>query len=62
MHFSLTSQTITGTVLDENKQPMIGAAARLQGTTAGTTTNMDGKFSLKSSKIGKVILEFSFVG
>jgi TonB-linked SusC/RagA family outer membrane protein len=62
LQFSLTAQTITGTVLDENKQPMIGAAARLQGTTAGTTTNMDGKFSLKSTKAGKVVLEFSFVG
>lgn len=47
--FSLSfsfSQTITGVVLDEKKEPVIGASVFFDGTTLGTTTDIDGKFSL----------------
>ena len=56
------AQTISGLVLDETKQPMIGAAVRVKGTTVGTTTNLDGKFKLENLTPGNVILELSFVG
>lgn len=40
------SRTITGTVLDENSQPMPGATVMVEGTTNGTMTNADGTFVL----------------
>ena len=46
---SLVAQTkVTGTVLDGsmNYEPLIGATVMAKGTTVGTTTDMDGKFSL----------------
>ncbi len=40
------SQTISGLVLNENNEPVIGASVYFDGTTLGTTTDIDGKFSL----------------
>jgi len=59
---SAFAQTITGTVLDETGQTMIGAAARIQGTTIGMTTNLDGKFTIQAPKEGTNIVEVSFIG
>ena len=38
--------TITGTVMDENGAPLPGATITVQGTTTGTVTDIDGKYSL----------------
>ncbi|MDR1336122.1 MAG: TonB-dependent receptor [Tannerella sp.] len=38
---------ITGTVLDETKEPLAGATVRIVGTTAGTVTDGKGSFSLQ---------------
>ena len=59
---SAFAQTINGTVLDETGQTMIGAAARIQGTTIGMTTNLDGKFTIQAPKEGTNIVEVSFIG
>lgn len=40
------SITITGTVLDENKKPLMGANVVVKGTTTGTTTDEAGKYSI----------------
>lgn len=59
--FMLYAQTgITGRVLDENGQPMIGAVVAVKGTTTATAVNLDGAFSLNVS--GNAILVVSFVG
>ena len=39
-------RTITGLVVDERNEPVIGASITVPGTTNGTITNIDGKFSL----------------
>ena len=60
---TITSQqgkTITGTVIDAAGIPVIGANVIIKGTTNGTVTDLDGKFSLKVSE-GDV-LEISFIG
>ena len=36
---------ITGIVKDVNGEPIIGASVKVQGTTVGTITDLDGKFS-----------------
>ena len=40
---------ITGIVKDVNGEPIIGASVKVQGTTVGTITDLDGKFSVKAS-------------
>ena len=53
-------QTVTGKVTDENGEPLPGATVLEMGTTNGTITDVDGKFSLSVNE-GVVIL-VSFVG
>ena len=54
------AKKITGTVLDEDNQPMIGVTVRVQGSNIGTTTDLDGKFTLNVSE-GSVVL-LSYIG
>ena len=46
----LSAQTITlsGTVTDQNKQPLIGATVYAKGTSIGATTDLTGKFELRN--------------
>ena len=53
-------QTVQGTVVDEAGQPVIGASVIVKGTTVGTTTGVDGKFSLPVPAKGA--LQVSFLG
>ncbi|MDR0541695.1 MAG: TonB-dependent receptor [Dysgonamonadaceae bacterium] len=40
------SRILTGTVTDESGEPVIGASVALKGSSQGTLSDMDGKFSL----------------
>ena len=51
---------ITGTVLDENNEPLIGASVLAVGTTIGTITDFDGKFTLEVPKGSNI--QFSYIG
>ena len=59
----LHAQTkVSGTVLSaEDGQPIVGAAIMAKGTTVGTVTDYDGKFSL-NVPAGVKILKFTYVG
>ncbi|MGB5363241.1 MAG: carboxypeptidase-like regulatory domain-containing protein [Aureibaculum sp.] len=57
---TIYSQTITGTVNAEDG-PLPGASVILKGTTTGTTTDFDGKFSLQVPE-GSGVLAVSFIG
>lgn len=39
-------RTVSGTVIDHNGQPIPGASVFVQGTTTGTTSDIDGRFTL----------------
>ncbi|ETN94844.1 SusC/RagA family TonB-linked outer membrane protein [Zhouia amylolytica] len=54
-------RTITGTVTDENGQPMPGASVMEKGTTNGVATDFDGNFSINVTG-QKAILVVSYVG
>ena len=54
------AMTVKGTVKDSENNPVIGATVVIKGTTQGTTTDIDGNYSISVSP-GQV-LEFSFVG
>jgi TonB-linked SusC/RagA family outer membrane protein len=50
MHQAIAqTKTITGTVRDEQQKPLQGASVAPAGSTAGTTTNAEGNFSLSVS-------------
>lgn len=52
--------TISGVVTDSENYPVIGATVLIKGTTVGTTTDIDGNYSLQASQ-GQTLL-FSYVG
>ena len=43
-------QSPTGLVVDENGQPMIGVQIKIEGTTVGAITDVDGNFTIKAPK------------
>ncbi|MDO4758699.1 MAG: TonB-dependent receptor [Rikenellaceae bacterium] len=43
---AMAQQTVSGTVVDEAGQPIIGATVIVKGSVQGTTTGIDGKFHL----------------
>ncbi len=51
---------ITGTVVDENQEPMIGVSILKDGTSVGTITDANGKFSINAKK-GDVLV-FKYIG
>ena len=51
---------VTGTVNDETGSPLPGVSILLKGTTRGTTTDLDGKYSISGPSSG--VLVFSFIG
>lgn len=57
---AVNAQTVTGTVLDEENQPVNGATITVKGTNKATITNATGNFSINAT--GKDILQFSFIG
>ena len=52
--------TITGKVVDQDQEPLIGVSVVIKGTTTGVSTDLDGNFSLQG-KEGSV-LSFSYIG
>lgn len=52
--------TVTGTVKDPMGEPVIGASVSVQGTRAGTVTNIDGHYSIECSP--QATLVFSYLG
>lgn len=54
------SRIVKGTVVDEVGEAIIGASVKVEGTTIGTITDLDGKFSVSVPEKGK--LTVSFIG
>jgi TonB-linked SusC/RagA family outer membrane protein len=53
-------KTVTGRVLDENGDPVIGANIIEKGTTNGTVTDIDGNFTLNVED--NAVLQISYIG
>ena len=58
--FSAFGQTVTGQVLDSQREPIIGAGIVIPGKSGGAITDIDGHYSI-AAKAGDV-LEFSAIG
>ena len=54
---------VTGTVIsEEDGLPVVGASVVVKGTTNGTITDMDGKFTLTNVPSSAKTLMISFIG
>ncbi len=63
IQFTVFSQvkTVTGKVTEEDGAPLTGVTVIIKGTTTGTTTDMDGNYSLSFDN-EDAILVYSFIG
>jgi len=59
-HVFAQAQTVTGVVIDTNNEPIIGASVAVKGTTTGTLTDTDGKYTISAET--NSVLVFSFIG
>ena len=66
IHFTALSQTISGTISDKNNLTIPGVSIYVEGTTIGTTSDIDGYYSLiiiSGDVIGdSLTVVYSFVG
>ncbi|PZX56499.1 SusC/RagA family TonB-linked outer membrane protein [Algoriphagus chordae] len=58
---AFAQKTVTGTVLDEYDTGLPGVTILVKGTTTGTATDIDGKFSINVPN-DQAVLVFSFIG
>ena len=54
--------TVSGTVVDENNDPVIGASILVEGTARGTITDIEGKFTISGVPASANNLQVSYVG
>ncbi len=59
--FGLDNNKVSGTVTDEEDNPVVGASIRVKGTTIGTSTDIDGHYTLTLPN-GSRTLEASYIG
>ena len=57
---AVQTSTVTGRVLDEYGEPMIGATVKVKGTNVATATDFDGRFSINAAQ--GATLTVSYVG
>ena len=56
---SLTAQNCIGLVLDaDTRDPLIGAAVLISGTTTGTTTDFDGRFTIPAKPTDTLVISY----
>ena len=58
--FAFAQQRVTGTVTDANGEPVIGASVIVEGTTTGTTTGIDGTYTISAPAQANLV--FAFLG
>ena len=50
--------TISGQVLDEKSEPLIGATVNIEGTTNAVITDLEGKFTIKALPSEKIVIGY----
>jgi TonB-linked SusC/RagA family outer membrane protein len=53
---AMAQRTVTGTVVDENGKPVSNASVTVKGTTTGTTTKVDGTYSITVPQNAKALI------
>lgn len=59
---TFAQNSISGTVTDSNNQPIPGANIKIVGDSAGTISDLDGSFTLQTSKNPPFVIEISSIG
>ena len=59
--YAQNQRTVTGTVMDESGEPLIGASVKVVGEPIGAATDLDGRYTLKVPAAATQ-LTFSYVG
>ncbi len=59
-HVPVTPVKVTGTIVDTDGQPLIGASVMVKGTGTGTITDLDGKYELEAG--ADDVLVYSYIG
>ena len=54
-------RTVTGKILDETGEPLIGVSVLLKGTAVGTITDLDGNYSLEIPSDNSILV-ISYIG
>ena len=54
-------KTVSGQVIDQSGEPLIGVSIQVKGSTTGTITDFDGYYTMPNVKAGDVLV-FSYVG
>ncbi len=60
--FTVNGQSISGTVIDETNLPLPQVSVLVKGTSKGTATDFDGRYTITGLEAGEVTIEFSFIG
>lgn len=55
------TKNVSGTVVDSHENPLIGVSVIEKGSTTGTITDIDGKFSIKLTDSNSILV-FSYIG
>lgn len=55
---AMAQSQVSGTVTDENGDPVVGAAVRVDGTKTGTVTDIDGKFSISAPANSRLTISY----
>jgi TonB-linked SusC/RagA family outer membrane protein len=57
------NRTVTGVVTGaDDNQPLIGVTVKVKGSTAGTATDVNGKYSIKVTNLQNVVIGVTYVG
>ena len=59
---SAQSRQITGTIVSENGEPVVGASIVVVGTKTGTVSDIDGKFSFNNIPVKATQVRISYLG
>ena len=54
----VTKQQVSGVILDENKEPMIGATVRVKNSNEAVITDLDGRFNINAANGDKLVVTF----
>lgn len=60
--FTAYAETVSGTVVDDTGEPLIGVSVALKGSKTGVTTDIDGNFAIQVPDVKTATLTFSYVG
>jgi hypothetical protein len=60
--FAQSGTTVTGAVIDEFGEPLPGANVIVKGTTNGTVTDLNGRYTVTITPEEKTTFVFSFIG